>query len=45
MSDPLRWKYPPLSSKIDPFIPLALDENYRPKTGDPEKLKHYKSIE
>jgi len=45
MSDPERWKYPPLTSKIDAFIPLALDPDYKPKTGNPEKLKNYKDIE
>jgi CDGSH-type Zn-finger protein len=37
--------YPPLKSKIDPFIPLALDPDYKPKTADPEKIKNYKSID
>jgi len=45
MSDPDRWKYPPLTSKIDPFIPLALDPDYKPKSGDPKKLSNYISVE
>jgi len=37
--------YPPLRSKIDPFIPLDQDPDYKPKTADPEKIKNYKSID
>lgn len=37
--------YPPLSSKIDPFIPLNEDKDYKPKQPDMEKVKHYKTIE
>jgi len=39
------YKYPPLKSKIDPFIPLALDPEYKPRTADPEKIKGYVSLE
>jgi hypothetical protein len=45
MSDPEQWKYPPLASKIDAFIPLALDPDYRPKIGNPDKINNYISIE
>jgi CDGSH iron-sulfur domain-containing protein 3 len=37
--------YPPLRSKIDPFIPLDQDPDYKPKTADAEKIKNYKSID
>lgn len=35
---------PPLKSKIDPFIPIEHDPDYKPKQADPEKIKNYKSI-
>lgn len=38
-------KYPPLSTKIDPFIPLEQDQDYKPKGPDFEKIKNYKSID
>jgi hypothetical protein len=36
---------PPLKSKIDSFIPLDKDPDYKPKQADQEKIKNYKTIE
>ena len=36
--------YPPLKSKIEAFIPLDQDPDYKPKTADVEKIKSYKSV-
>ena len=36
---------PPLKSKIDPFIPLDQDPDYKPKGPDMDKIKNYKSVE
>jgi hypothetical protein len=36
---------PPLKSKIDPFIPIDKDPDFKPKQADPERIKYYKSIE
>jgi hypothetical protein len=36
---------PPYSSKIDPFIPIEEDPDYKPKTANMDKIKHYKSVE
>ncbi len=35
---------PPLTSKLDPFIPLNEDKDYKPKQADLEKIKNYKSV-
>lgn len=35
---------PPLKSKIDSFIPIDQDPDYKPKTADQERIKNYRSI-
>jgi CDGSH-type Zn-finger protein len=37
--------YPPLKSKIDPFIALDKDPDYKPKTANHDKIKNYKSVD
>jgi len=37
--------YPPLRTKIDPFIPLDQDPDFKPKQADKEKIKNYKSVD
>ena len=36
--------YPPLKTKIDSFIRIEDDSNFKPKLPDKEKIKNYKSI-
>lgn len=37
--------YPPLRTKVDPFVALENDPDYKPKTADLEKIKNYKSVD
>jgi hypothetical protein len=36
--------FPPLKSKIDPFIPFSEDKSYKPKTAEMEKIRKYKKV-
>ena len=36
--------YPSLRTKVDPFIRVEDDPNFKPKLPDHEKIKNYKSI-
>ncbi len=36
---------PPLKSKIDSFIPIEQDPDYKPKQPNLDKIKNYKSVE
>jgi hypothetical protein len=36
---------PPLKSKIDPFIPIDKDPDFKPKQPNFDIIKDYKSIE
>jgi hypothetical protein len=36
---------PPLKSKIDQFIPIELDPDYKPKQPNLDKIKNYKIVE
>jgi hypothetical protein len=36
--------FPTLASKVEPFIPLREDKDYKPKEADLEKIKNYRSV-
>jgi hypothetical protein len=36
---------PPLKVKVDPFIPIDKDPDFKPKQADQERIKNYKYVE